>query len=315
MSASNNSSFNTVPGSKLPTRFPSWSLGLVLFLAVLLFAIIVFGNIMTIFALWKKQQLRTATNIFIMCLAASDLVLGGATVAAISIGVPELMQYVHQRTWSIVIITVMLLATSDSISSVFLIAFDRFLYIAHPLRYHSLVTYKRAYACIITLFLSNFLVSASMIWNNNCDSSDYCSYNSVVMTTQAIAFLTFYAVQYTFMTVFYAAILKIAISQRKRIHFATNTVNAIRSSDLRMVKMMFSVMGLLTVCVMPHMMITLADVIFDISFASTIEIYTGILVSLNSGMNFFIYVTKDKAFRKAIKDILCCKGTRTQNVT
>lgn len=138
MSVCNNTSITEFPNDNISIYYLPWMLGFVSFLATVALAVIAFGNIMIGLAIWKTDGLRTTTNAFKICLADFDLMLGAISIASIAFEVPEVMQYVDKRMWAIVITALILLAISDSISSVFLIALYRYLYISHPLRYWDL---------------------------------------------------------------------------------------------------------------------------------------------------------------------------------
>lgn len=286
--------------------FAPWLINVELAFLMMLCLVIVIGNSMTFTVIMKTKRLRTTTNNFVLCLAASDLLVGTIIAIAIILHISEIDQRINQQSWSITWSVMIMFSMEFSINSVFLIACERFLYIVHPLRYHGLMHSYRTYACVCLLYIWTFFSSVASIWSNNCRET-LCYYYSGSTKELVILQVVPLALQYIGMIFCYGAIVKVALEQRRKIQIANYNNQCLNHSGLKLAKMMFYVMGIFTVCVLPHMILYVTDVIANTRYLVSVGLYTGSAAILNTGMNFFIYLTNDSQFRKAIKQLFSCR--------
>lgn len=287
--------------------YAKWLMTLETLFLVTLALVILFGNTMTILAIWKTEKLRTTTNKFVICLASSDLLVGVIIAISLLFTEPEISKHINETSWNLAWVVLVTFSVDASADCIFLIALERYVFIIHPLRYHAFMSSYKTQLGIAALFTWTLLFSLSIIWKNGCTHDVPCSYYSIISRQTSITWVVFFATLYTCLVVFYGSIAKAAISQRKRIRVVNDIRMSIRSSDLRLAKLMFSVMGVFSICFLPAGVVALTDIVCDTHYSASTGIYTGSIALLNSGMNFFIYVINDRDFRLAIKRILCCR--------
>ena len=127
---------------------------------VVLFSIIslmiVAVNGLVIFLIHKKKSLRTLTNMFLTSLALSDLTAG-------LVGIPLLVICLVRNKHEVCVSSAIFIRFTaiSSVCHVLLIAFDRYIFIVHYMKHHSLVTKRRAIVAIIFVWL--FSLASSLV--------------------------------------------------------------------------------------------------------------------------------------------------------
>ena len=113
--------------------------------------LIVVVNGLVVFLIQKKESLRTLTNLFLASLALSDLMSG-------LVGIPLLVICLVRDLINVCVSSAIFIRFTavSSVCHVLLIACDRYIFIAHGMQYHSLVTKQRA---IFTVWLFPLLAS------------------------------------------------------------------------------------------------------------------------------------------------------------
>ena len=109
---------------------------------------IVTVNGVVIFLIHKKKSLRTLTNMFLTSLALSDLMAG-------LVGIPLLVICLVRDKHEVCVCSTYFyrFAAISSVCHVLLIACDRYIFIVHSMKHHSLVTKRRAIVAIISVWL------------------------------------------------------------------------------------------------------------------------------------------------------------------
>jgi len=119
---------------------------------VVLFALmslmIVAVNSLVIFLIHKKKSLRTPTNMFLTSLALSDLMAG-------LVGIPLLVICSVKDAIKVCVSSAIFIRFTaiSSVCHVLLVACDRYIFIVHCMKHHSLVTKRRAIVAIIFVWL------------------------------------------------------------------------------------------------------------------------------------------------------------------
>jgi len=103
----------------------------------------IFGNTLTLVAIWKFENLQALPNYNIASLAAADIIQGTISpiLALIEKSVKE-----NSTLWSTFCTLTeffVYMGASCNVISVFWIAVDRYIFIHKPLRYYTIVTRKR----------------------------------------------------------------------------------------------------------------------------------------------------------------------------
>ena len=118
----------------------------VLFSLISLMIVVVNGVV--IFLIHKKKSLRTLTNMFLTSLALSDLMAG-------LVGIPLLVICLVRDKHEVCVCSAYFyrFTAISSVCHVLLIACDRYIFIVHYMKHHSLVTKRRAIVAIISVWL------------------------------------------------------------------------------------------------------------------------------------------------------------------
>ena len=128
-------------------------------LIVLLFfmcLLIVAVNGLVVFLIQKKKSLRTITNMFLTSLALSDLMSG-------LVGIPLLVICLVKDAIKVCVSSAIFFRFTaiSSVCHVLLVSCDRYIFIVHYMKHHSLVTKQRAIVAIISVWL--FSLASSLV--------------------------------------------------------------------------------------------------------------------------------------------------------
>ena len=256
-------------------------------------------NFLVILTFAKTASLRTPSYIFILSLAISDLGIGVVTQPASCIRHIFWLTKNHslyQTSLNIVIRTFSMLVTS-SLLTVTAITIDRFLALHLHLRYQELVTTKRSYIVVITIWvfslLWSFIYAIDRNWVYIIDYS----------FTSAVIILDVYLM------------LRISRGIRRHIeqihvqqHPQQPTMNMQRYK--RSVRTMYYITGVFLVCYLPYMVVGLLyHVLKEVGISMGIEMYYAFqlvygIVMMNSALNPLIYCWRIVEIRNALLQVL-----------
>ena len=154
----NETEFQTSINVPHPDPLPSIHADHIILLALLpIFDLFVIaGNSLVIIAVWTN--LRSVTNIFVVSLAAADLLFVGLTVLPLSISKQILNYWPFGATVCTAWLACDVWLCTASILNLCAISLDRFLAIRFPMRYLSLMTPFRAKLLVLTVWVIAFLV-------------------------------------------------------------------------------------------------------------------------------------------------------------
>ena len=269
----------------------------------------IFGNLLTIIAVFRYESLHSNTSYLICNLAIADLIGGSLSP----------LVFAHQMLADkLVFIPICLvekylsiLSGSMNVYSVLGIAVDRYIFIAHPLHYTLLVTSKRTFMAVcLTWFITvvemavAFAVGQHLEMGMTCKFSVFLSrmvYNNLMMPQLfTVAIVT---------VGFYIAIARIAHKQGKAIAalnqpYDTYAATANRQQK-RIAKMMITVLGTYFGCWIPQ---SIASVLLNTypssMFFVVLEKITELMFWINTWANPIIYAWKSKDFRTAFRKLL-----------
>ncbi|XP_077436227.1 trace amine-associated receptor 13c-like [Vanacampus margaritifer] len=268
-------------------------------------------NLLVIISISHYKQLKTTTNLILLSLAISDLLVGFLMLFQISsfegcwffgdlvCAIFYLLNYV---------------ITSSSIGSMVLISIDRYVAICDPLRYPVKITQTRVQICI---FLS---WSISLIFHCVCFMDALKKpgrYNTCVgkctivvnyaagMTDLFISFIG----PITVIVVLYTRVFVVAVSHARAVRFHVGVVTLqrsqglpARSSELKAARTLGVVVVVFIACIMPYFCVTISGQYILINTSSAfIPTY---LFFFNSCLNPLIYALFYPWFRRSIKLIM-----------
>lgn len=282
----------------------------------LLFLMICVGNSLTIIAVKTTHSLQTTTNIFVVNLAVADIIVGlmipyQQVYYIKSIG-EEFMNYKYFCVFRFI---GRVTAFGESLSSMTLIAFDRYVYINFPLEYHVYMTSAKIKTIlVISWSYAGFMGFLLLFWNNwYCNEK--CSVAHVFPEGYSVLLIMHYYTVSIFVIAMYVSIFRTALRQMRRVNvlmFPGNGRRFTRSGptllDIKGTKLLAIVFGVFFVCWTPHCTLILVAGLQGATKSIAIAMtFTNMLITTNSGMNILLYAWKDIKFRKAFKRILSRK--------
>ncbi|ELU03861.1 hypothetical protein CAPTEDRAFT_131608 [Capitella teleta] len=282
---------------------------------LLVIAWVIVANSLTIAAIIRNRSLRTKPYFLVGSLAVVDLLVGvfNAVVAWMYNYLDENRAGPHE--YNVICTGIFVLWSAPIFNSIYhlvLIALDRYYAVLHPFKYSVMVTKRR----IVVLICASWFVSyaqglCAFIWLRNFVSP--CAKTMFTPPVQyTVPFVTMpSSIAPCVLAYLHLKILQAARDQQRKI--AQQTINSMTTAtnqnmktQLKLAKMFFLVVILFILCLTPMTLVNVLNMIFgsDVILGDPVRpkrhvFATGLLLS-NSGINFFVYASRDKTFRSAI---------------
>nr|XP_019939574.1 PREDICTED: trace amine-associated receptor 13c-like [Paralichthys olivaceus] len=268
-------------------------------------------NLLVIISISHFRQLHTPTNILLLSLAVSDLLVGlllmpGEVLRKSScwfLGdlVCSLYNYVS------------FIVTSASVGDMVLISVDRYLAICEPLRYGSRVTEGRVKVCVCVCWLCSVFYSSLFLKDDltHPDRFNSCYGQCLIVidyVAGAVDLVLTFVVPITVIVVLYTRVFVVAVSQARamRCHVTavtlqlSVTVNT-RRSELKAARTLGVLVLVFLVCFCPYYGVSLAG---DDLLNSSSGTFAMFLFYSNSCFNPLIYALFYPWFRRAVRLIV-----------
>lgn len=285
--AAGNLTQNAVAFSSTTVTASTVALAVVMVLALL-------GNTLVCFAFYHSTNLRCVTNIFIVSLAMTDIL-----VASVSIPIWLVIQNTECiNTWKACDPILMafwkcldILFSTASIMNLCAISCDRYIAITSPLRYSQIITKTRALIVLICLWFYSITIATI-----NLDGGVYYP---------VLVFVVSFLLPLSVMIYSYSRIFLAALRQARRIQPMRQTFYFKR--EIKAAKTLAIVMGAFIVCWTPFfvMNILVQFIRFYVPPIATLAIK--LLHYGNSALNPVIYSSSNRDFRHKILRVLPCK--------
>ncbi|XP_029559600.1 trace amine-associated receptor 13c-like [Salmo trutta] len=130
----------------------------------LISAVTVFLNILVIISISHFKQLHTPTNLLILSLAVSDLLVGLIVIPVVTVAIMEPCWGFGEH-FCVFQFYISYLCTSLSLGNLVLISIDRYVAVCDPLLYHSKITITRIMCCISITWCCCIIYRAAIIKN------------------------------------------------------------------------------------------------------------------------------------------------------
>ncbi|XP_038869897.1 trace amine-associated receptor 5-like [Salvelinus namaycush] len=127
-------------------------------------AVTVFLNVLVIISISHFKQLHTPTNLLILSLAVSDLLVGLIVIPVMTVAIIEPC-WVFGEYFCAFLLYITCLCTSLSLGSLVLISIDRYVAVCDPLMYNSKITITRVMCCISITWCFCTIYNAAIIKN------------------------------------------------------------------------------------------------------------------------------------------------------
>ncbi|XP_033126509.1 octopamine receptor-like [Anneissia japonica] len=184
----------------------------------------IIGNTLVIIAVCKNRQLRTATNWFIVSLAFADLFVCVAII-------PFALAFMAIGRWVLGIVMCYIWSSLDimcctaSTLSLCAVSLDRYWAITSPLKYTSLMSFKRCRLIIMFIWIFSFtLAMTQLLWELLPDISENperCSYSKNKAFRLYSSASSFF-IPISISVVIYCRIFSVAHRQARRISIQEN---------------------------------------------------------------------------------------------
>ena len=293
----------------LPFAFTTVHFGL----RVLGASMTIFGNLLTIIAVARFESLQNNTSYFICSLAVADLITGCTTPIAIALNVLGIYHPFYLLLCPFHIVFT-LLSIMNNICSIFWIAVDRYIFIAHPLHYPFLVTSTRTFSVIGFTWLFNTVQLAVMIAVGQRPEIGMTCRHSIYLTKVMWNYILLpqLLVFALITTSLYTAISCIAYKQGKKIAALNQPYNTYEATtnrqQKRIAKMMLLVLGTFFMCYIPQSIVSVLEWFYrDSLLMVVLEKITVIIFWTNTWINPIIYAWNSKDFQLAFRKLLGLK--------
>ena len=266
-------------------------------LYALLIPICIAGNVLVLAAVWRNPSLRTPSTIFLCSLAVSDLFVGflvlpvNIAIALIPLPRSSSNSRLFQAT---LVLTIQLCGVS--LETMTAISVDRYLALRYHMRYPNLMTSKRAMYVAVTFWCKNFILSLLSIWKTNA---------ILLVAVVNIALCLFIS------SITYNAIYRIVRRHQHQIHAqqqAVQSMNAEQNCKIQAKKRAlntFIYYICMLLCYFPSAVSTLIWVTYEPPWnIMIISLYCYTIMFMNSAINPFLYIWRNREIRRGVLKIL-----------
>ncbi|XP_069009779.1 trace amine-associated receptor 13c-like [Embiotoca jacksoni] len=268
-------------------------------------------NLLVIISVSHFRWLHTPTNILLLSLAVSDLLVGFLLMPG--------EFFLRTTCWFLgdlvccLYNNVSFIITSASVGDMVLISIDRYVAICDPLHYPTRITVPRAKLCVCMCWLCSVLFSGLILMDglthpgryNSCHGECVIVINPISGVVDLVLTFIF---PITVIIVLYMRVFVVAVSQARamRSHVTGVTLQlsvtlTTKKSELKAARTLGVLVVVYLICFCPYYCLSVAG---DDSLSSTFTSFALYLFYFNSCLNPVIYALFYPWFRKAIKLIV-----------
>ncbi|XP_077936616.1 trace amine-associated receptor 13c-like [Gasterosteus aculeatus] len=269
-------------------------------------------NLLVIISISHFAQLHTPTNLLLLSLAISDLLVGLLVMPSEMVNVIEtcwLLGDLLCTLFSVLSFTL----TSASVGNMVLISIDRYVAICYPLQYPIQITRSRIELCVCVCWSASVLYNGLILKDhlrqpdrdNSCDGECKVVINNVSGAIDVV--LTFF-VPCSVIVVLYVRVFTVAVSQARVGSHFTAVVSVkvtAKKSERKAARTLGMVILVFLISFCPFYYPALAGQ--EISNNASSWVIVSWLLFFNSCLNPLIYALFYPWFRKAIKLIVTLK--------
>ena len=252
------------------------------------------GNMLILILIYKYRSLRKPCNILIASLALSDTLVG-LIVQPLLIVRRALdfwqIQYCFLRfpyVWGSYVLFFL------TLSNVALVSIDRYLMIAKPFTYNSIVSTKNYLILLVVMWISmNIFINLYCLRIVKKDT--YMHLQSALMFLPLVIIVTFSAIIYW-----------IAVKQKKKIAAMDKTAALTGKNISKKANSILIMVLVLLVCYLPQIVLLTYRGIFGSYIANYVipDTWADTLTFVNSAINPFIFCYRIKEFKEALLKLL-----------
>ncbi|XP_053485158.1 melanocortin 5b receptor [Ictalurus furcatus] len=267
-----------------------------------------FENILVILAIIKNKNLHSPMYMFICSLALADMLVSVSNawetiVIHLLVNKRLIVKDHFIRQIDNVFDSLICISVVASMCSLLAIAVDRYISIFYALRYHSIMTVKRA--CVIIGSIWSFCTGCGIVFIIYSDT-----------TPVVVCLVAMFLAMLLLMASLYSHMFLLARSHVRRMATlpGSNACTQQRAS-LKGALTLTILLGIFIVCWVPFflhlsLMISCPKNLYCICFMSHFNMYL-ILIMCNSVINPLIYALRSQEMRKTFKEIICWYNLRS----
>ena len=270
-----------------------------------------FGNLLTCYAVYRNQRLRTLPNMFVTALGVSDILMS-------TFCMPFSVVILFRGRWmfgesfcrfnGFVALTFALV----SLQTMGLIAISRYYRVVKPAKYAVLFKKQRALLYIAVVWCVALVGSVPPFFMKNAGfkfqpGKAMCFFTFERSITYAVFLGSVYiAAPLTVITICYAKVFR-SVSRSNRVFSLQNNLHQLRANveEAKVTKTLAAVMVGFTCCWLPTGVMDYINVAQGKpTFSRQLYLTYGFLIHLSSTINPFIYAVTNKHLRREFKSIL-----------
>ncbi|XP_030284912.1 trace amine-associated receptor 13c-like [Sparus aurata] len=272
-------------------------------------------NLLVIISISHYRQLHTPTNLLLLSLAVSDLLVG-LVLMPVEIIYIETCWFLGDILCTLYYV-VDYIITSASVANMVLISIDRYIAICEPLHYPNKVTKRRAQTCVCLSWVCSVLFRILLLHDHleKPGRSNSCFGECVVVINYIAGIIDLiftFIMPISIIIILYMRVFVVAVSQARamRSHIASVTIQrsgtvTVKKTEMKAARTLGIVLVVFLLCFCPYYSPSLVGEDTSVDASSIpFEIW---LAHFNSCLNPVIYALFYPWFRKAIRHILTLK--------
>nr|XP_057937710.1 trace amine-associated receptor 13c-like [Doryrhamphus excisus] len=295
------------PGVNASCGTPSQPPGQAMLIYVLLSSISIITvalNLLVIFSISYFRQLHTPTNLLLLSLAVSDLLVG-LLLMPVEIIYIEACWFLGDVACTLYYVADYVI-TSASVANMVLISVDRYVAICQPLSYPSRVTRSRVRICVALCWLCSVVYRLALLHDHLQEPgrSISCLGECVVVIANVAGWVDLvftFVLPISVIVALYLRVFGVAVAQARamRSHVGAGHARRVKKSEMKAARTLGLVVAVFLICFCPYYSPTMAgeDTALDAASA-TFEIW---LAHFNSCLNPVIYALFYPWFRKSVR--------------
>lgn len=282
----------------------------------------IFGNVISMIIL-SRPQMRSSINYLLIGLARCDTVL--IITSVLLFGLPGIFPYtgclfnyyylVYPHL-SPFLFPVAMTAQMVSVYLTLTVTLERFVAVCHPLRARSLCTYGRARWYVIVIIIFSFVYNLPRFWEVSLIRYTHHEYNISVYCVQAsnmrsqTLYITVY-IHWLYLVFLYflpftsLAVLNSCIyKQVRRANAERQRLSRLQRREIGLATMLLCVVVVFFLCNILALVTNILEAFYEIIEDPLVKT-SNLLVTINSSVNFIIYVIFGEKFKRLFLRLFC----------